>query len=204
MLGMHIVGTLLAGGSLSDFYLFHTCDSLQPVTDVDYSPGMTHTFTDPSEDILNADYRLYGTGCFKLGGGRYWDITGNTTLLANTIKNMLFNIYIPASTDTSFSIINILGAEDVSICNILYNALTSVVAIDRPSEDCYTDTSVITEGQYNVFQFIESGGNYTLKINDAAVSFTGTVTVPTSDIVKLRIGASTTDVWYFDNTMSAK
>lgn len=200
MLGVHVSGTLLAGGSLSDFYLFHTCDTLQPTEDVDYSPGLTHVFTDPSEDILDEDYRLYGTHCFKLGAGRIWDITGGATLLANVVKNILFNIYIPLSTDTTYSILNILDGDSSSLCNIAYNANTGVLSIGS----AVTDGSIITEGQYNVFQFIESSGNYTLKINDTATSLTGTQAVPSSGIAKLRIGVSTTDNWYFDNTMSAK
>ncbi len=186
----------------SDFWMFMTHDSLQPVEDVDFSPDLTHVFLDPNEeeDLLNTDYRLYGTGCLKLGGGRKWEISGDSTLLANCLKNQLFNIFIPASTDTTFSIINILDGEDTSLCNIAYNASTGVLSLGS----AYTAGSIIAEGQYNTFQFIESGGNYTLKINGIAVSLTGTQAIPTTGIAKLVIGASTTDSWYFDNTMFAK
>ena len=179
----------------NEFYLFHTCDSLQP-GDIDYAPGLTFSFTDPSEDILNADYRMYGTKCWKLGGGRYVDITGSS--LNNAIKNLLLHIYIPTSSDTTFSILNILDSGDSSLCNITYNANTGVLSVGS----AYSAGSIIAESAYHAIQLIESGGSYTLKIDNVAIDLTGTQAVPTT-AAKLRLGVSTTDSWYFDNIMSA-
>lgn len=184
--------------TLSMFYLFFTCDSLQPSTN-DYAPGITISYASSSTDTLSTAYRLYGTGCLRLGMGQYLDIS--STYLDDVVKNFALHFY-PASTSTSIiKVIEMFNSTGGSLLDMTYNGNTKLITLGAANS-----TSTFDPNMYHLINLsATTSGEYNLIINNVSISLDTTVGIPTA-VKQIRVGVSSTASGYIyvDNIMSAK
>jgi hypothetical protein len=184
--------------TLSQFYLFFTCDALQPSTN-DYAPGITISYASSSTDTLNSTYRLYGTGCLKLANGQYMDIV--STNLDTMIKNFALNFYTDSSSTAIYKIISMLDSTGGSLLDITYNGNSQIVSIGGIDL-----TATFNRSQYHFINIVETTANvYELKINNSNITLSSSVSVP-SNVATIRIADSATGQsnMYVDNIISSK
>lgn len=186
--------------TLSLFYLFFTCDGLQPTT-ADYAPDTTFEYASTSTAVLNSDYRLYGTGCLQLGKGEYLDIT--STSLDDVVKNLALNFYAasPSTATPTYTVIDFLNSSGGSIVDLKYTPVTGTLLLGAADV-----SGTYASNQYHFVNLIATtDGNYTIKINGSETTLTTSISVPTG-VSKIRIGQSATDGnnIYIDNILSGK